>query len=61
MLEPGGVMPCIRGFERILRVRISAVRTYSGIDRAQPCRRPLERVMKDVNQPFTLTELETEL
>ena len=41
VLEPGGMMPCIRGLERILRVRISVVRTYSGVDRAQPCRRPL--------------------
>ena len=61
VLEPGGMMPCIRGLERILRARISAVRTYSGIDRAQPCRRPLSRFIKDVSQPFTLTELETEL
>lgn len=61
VLEPGGMMPCIRGLERILRARISAVRTYSGIDRAQPYRRPLSRFIKDVSQPFTLTELETEL
>ena len=35
-------MPCIQGLEGIRRARISAVRTYSGIDNAQPRRRPLE-------------------
>ena len=35
-------MPCIQGLEGIQRERISAVRTYSGIDNAQPRRRPLE-------------------
>ena len=40
--EPGGVMPCIQGLQAIRRARISAVRTYTGIDKAQPWRRPLE-------------------
>ena len=40
--EPGGVMPCIQGLQGIRRARISAVRTYSGIDNAQPWHRPLE-------------------
>ena len=57
----GGQRPLISGLERICIAKISAVRMYNGIDRAQPCLRPRSRGIKDVSHPFTFTELVTEL
>ena len=59
--ESGSATPLMVGLFRMFCARISAVRTYRGIDRAQPCLRPRSSVMKDVCQPFTLTELWTDV
>jgi len=61
VVELGGRSPLMSVLARMVIARISAVTIYSGIDKAQPCRRPLPKGMKAVSHPLTLTELETEL
>lgn len=51
----------ILGLDHMLMAIVSAVNTYRGIDKGQPCLSPLSKLINAVSQPFVLTELETEL